>query len=92
MQVESIAECYPWSILQYFRPALSDNWVSKTNFLFFKSDPFTQVLLYIFKGDPSIALIQGSHGNSKTQFHDFSMIFHDQLCNFNDYLMQGLPF
>ena len=26
MKVESIAECPPWSILQYFRPALSDNW------------------------------------------------------------------
>ena len=30
---------------------------------------------------------QGSHRNSKTQFHDFSMIFYDQ-CNFHDYLMQ----
>ena len=26
MQVESIAECSKESILQYFRPALSDNW------------------------------------------------------------------
>ena len=25
MKVESIAECSPWSTLQYFRPALSDN-------------------------------------------------------------------
>ena len=25
MKVESIAECSPWSILQYFGPALSDN-------------------------------------------------------------------
>ena len=25
MMVKSIAECSPWSILQYFRPALSDN-------------------------------------------------------------------
>ena len=25
MQVESIAECSTWSILQYFWPALSDN-------------------------------------------------------------------
>ena len=25
MKVESIAECSPWSILQYFWPALSDN-------------------------------------------------------------------
>ena len=24
LKVESIAECSPWSILQYFRPALSD--------------------------------------------------------------------
>ena len=26
MQVKSIAECSPWSILQYFSPALSYNW------------------------------------------------------------------
>ena len=26
MKVERIAECSPWSILQYFWPALSDNW------------------------------------------------------------------
>ena len=26
----------------------------------------------------------------KTQFHDFSMIFRDQQCNFHDYLMHGL--
>ena len=25
MKVESIAKCSPWNILQYFRPALSDN-------------------------------------------------------------------
>ena len=25
MKVKSIAECSPWSILQYFRPSLSDN-------------------------------------------------------------------
>ena len=26
MKFESIAECSPWSILQYFWPALSENW------------------------------------------------------------------
>ena len=26
MKVKSIAECSLWSILQYFLPALSDNW------------------------------------------------------------------
>ena len=30
---------------------------------------------------------QGSQRNSKTQFHDFSMIFNDQQCDFHDYLM-----
>ena len=29
MKVEGIAECSPWSIQQYFWPALSDNWSSK---------------------------------------------------------------
>ena len=36
------------------------------------------------------SIIQGSHRNSKTQFHDFSMTFHDEQCNFHDYLMHGL--
>ena len=35
-------------------------------------------------------LKQGSHRNSKTQFHDFSVIFHNQKCNFHDILMHGL--
>ena len=46
MKVESIAECSPWSILQYFWSALSDNWSWKSNF-FFESGHFTQVLLYL---------------------------------------------
>ena len=32
MQVKSIAECSPWSILQYFWPALSHNWSWKAIF------------------------------------------------------------
>ena len=32
MEVESIAECSPWSILQYFWPALSDNRYGKLIF------------------------------------------------------------
>ena len=40
MKVESIAECSPWSILQYFWPALNDNWSS------FLSGRLRQVLLY----------------------------------------------
>ena len=35
-------------------------------------------------------MLQGSHRNSKTQFHDISMIFHDQQCNFHGYIMHGL--
>ena len=31
MKAESIAECSTWIILQYFRPALIDNW----SFVFF---------------------------------------------------------
>ena len=45
MKVESIAECSPWSILQYFWPALSDNWYWKTKMFFF-SGRLRQVLLY----------------------------------------------
>ena len=36
-------------------------------------------------------LRQGSHRNSKTPFHDFSMIFNDQQYNFHDYLMHAQP-
>ena len=46
MKVESIAECSPWNILQYFEPALSDNWSWKPIFYLFESGRFTQVLLY----------------------------------------------
>ena len=35
MKVESIAECSPWSILQYFRPALSPNKGLEKQFLVF---------------------------------------------------------
>ena len=40
MKVESIAEC---SILQYFWPALSDNWSWKTIFGLFESGSFTDL-------------------------------------------------
>ena len=42
MKVESSAECSPWSILQYFWPALSNNWFWKPIF-----GLFTQVLQYL---------------------------------------------
>ena len=42
MKVESITEC----ILQYFWPALSDNWSWKTIIGIFESGRFSQVLLY----------------------------------------------
>ena len=54
------------------------NHVNSTSFL----------VLFIYYVDvllPSTGLKQGSHRNSKTQFHDFSMIFHDQQCSFHDY-------
>ena len=44
--VKSIAECSPWSILQYFWHALSDNWFWNPIFSLFGSGRFTQVLLY----------------------------------------------
>ena len=48
MKVKSIAECSPWSILQYFWSALRDKWFWKTIFGIFESGRFTQFLLYIF--------------------------------------------
>ena len=53
MKVKSMAECSPWSILQYFRPALSDNWYWKHILGLFESGRFTQVLLYILVDDLS---------------------------------------
>ena len=44
MKVESISEC-SWSILQYFWPALSNNWSRKPIFGLFESGRFRQVLL-----------------------------------------------
>ena len=46
MKVKSIVECSPWSILQYFWSALSNNWSWKPIFGLFESGSFTQVLLY----------------------------------------------
>ena len=47
MKVESIAECSPLSILQYFWIALSDNLSWKPICGHFESGRLTQVLLYI---------------------------------------------
>ena len=44
MKAESIAECSPWSIQQYFWPALSDNWSLKPICGRFEFGRFTQVL------------------------------------------------
>ena len=43
MKVRSIAKYSNWSILQYFWPALSDNWSSKPIFGLFESGRFRQV-------------------------------------------------
>ena len=49
MNVESIAECSSWSILQYAWPALSDNWSWKRICGIFESGHFTQVFtVYTF--------------------------------------------
>ena len=44
MQVKIIAECSPWSILQYFWPALSDNLYWKPIFDLFESGLFTVII------------------------------------------------
>ena len=46
MKLKSIAECSPWSILQYFWPALNDNWSWKPIFGLFEGGHFRQVLIY----------------------------------------------
>ena len=47
MQVKSIAECSPWSILQYFRPSLSYNFPLRPLFCLFLSGRLRQGLLYL---------------------------------------------
>ena len=47
INVQSIAECSPWNILQYFWPGLSDYWPWKPICGLFESDCFTQVSLYM---------------------------------------------
>ena len=42
-KVESIAEYSPWSILQYFWPALSNIWPQNQNFGLLESGRFTHV-------------------------------------------------
>ena len=49
MKVESIAECSMGSILQYFWPALSDNWSWKPIFGLFESGSFTAIYLHVFQ-------------------------------------------
>ena len=46
MKVNSIAECFPWSIPQCFWPALSDNWSWKPILAFFLSGRLRQVILH----------------------------------------------
>ena len=58
MKVKSIAECSPWSILQYFWPALSDNWSWKPIFGLFESGCFT-VNTYWAISDKSVRLESG---------------------------------
>ena len=50
MKDESIAECSPWNILQYFWPALSDNWSWKPIISLFESGGFSDVLLQVAAG------------------------------------------
>ena len=49
MEVKRIAECSPWSILQYFLPVLRDNWPRKPMLVIFESGGFRQGLLYYQK-------------------------------------------
>ena len=51
MKVESIAECSPWNILQYFRSALSDTRAWRPLLCLFESGRFRQVLLCLLLQD-----------------------------------------
>ena len=84
MKFESIAKCSPWSILQYFWPALSDNWSWKSIFgLFFEWLFYTGFTVLFFCSwklfyasmsniaDPDIVSHLGVHCLSKYLFNSF---------------------
>ena len=63
MQVKSIAECFQGSILQYFWPALSDDWSWKPIFGQFESGRFTVIFVPLFcnAGQKYCRMLQGEH-------------------------------
>ena len=69
MKVESIAECSPWSILQYFWPALSNSRSWKPILVFFSSGHLRQVLLYKHKKGASNIDISLLMRKRKTNMH-----------------------
>ena len=69
MKVETIAECSPWSIMQYFWPALSYNWSWNQFSVFYLSGHLRQVLLCLFKeGADTDSMIKRDNGFVSTAF------------------------
>ena len=66
MQVESIAECFRGSILQYFRPSLSYHLSLRSLFYLLLSVPLRQVLLYSL--DVANIFVFKEHRNKATLF------------------------
>ena len=66
MQVKSIAECSPWSILQYFRPSLSFHLSLRSLFCLFLSGRFRQALLFFLHSVAKEML--GGTGFYRTQY------------------------
>ena len=56
MEVESTAECSPWSILQYFWPAFSDYQYWRSSFGVLLSGRLRQVLLYKYYDTNAISI------------------------------------
>ena len=69
MNVESIAECSPWSILLYFGPAFSDNWSLTPFFCLFDCGCFRQVLLIL-----SSSLSPCMYNQIKVHFEKISIL------------------
>ena len=68
MTVKSIAECFPWSILQYFRPSLSYNLPLWSLFYLFLSGHFTQVLMYAKMCEEYLRSVGGTISVSSLSF------------------------
>ena len=70
-----------WSILQYFWPALSDDWYWNPNFGLFKTGRFIQVLLYVYAISTIIGWCYKQNGSRRATKPDQVHVKHKPVCS-----------